>query len=74
MINDEPFEGYQRFHERCLALTGDAWCPYPSEEFARAIAKADDQTAIKLINQRRQYTFANFLCNEPMAKEIAEIL
>lgn len=73
-IVDEPFEGYEAFHKKCETLTGDAWCPYPSPEFVKAVAMASDDVARQLIEKRRTFMFPHFLGGEPMALEIAEVI
>lgn len=72
--DDKPFEGYREFHLRCETLTGDTWCPYPSERFAQAVMIADDETARRLINKRRGYLFPSFVGCEPMETDILEII
>jgi len=61
-------------HKRCKELTGEAWCPYPSEIFIKAIFKTDDKTAIKLIEERRKISFPTFMAGEPQIDEISKIL
>jgi hypothetical protein len=70
IMEDEPFKGYAEFHARCVALTGNASCPYPSQEFADAVMIAPDDVAIKLIEKRRTFFFPSFLAGEPMQDEI----
>lgn len=61
------------FHKKCERVTGNPWCPYPSEDFILAVLLSDDDTARTLIEKRREFIFPHFLGNEPMEKEIRDI-
>ena len=67
-------EIYNNFHKRVEELTGDPWCPYPSEGFMNAIMKCQNHTAEKLIKIRRTYSFPQFLSGDPQQKDIDIIL
>ena len=73
-MTSDPTGTIAAFHDRCEALTGDRWCPYPSAAFILAIMTADDDVARKLITRRRTFTFPAFLAGEPMENEIREVL
>jgi hypothetical protein len=63
----------QDLHDQCKRLTGDPWCPYPSHLFMIVMAKVDDETAIRLIKQRRTMMFPQFIGGEPMQMELDEL-
>ena len=67
-------ELYNQFHKRVEELTGDPWCPYPSDNFMMAILKAQDHTAKYLINYRRTLQAPNFFGKEPQQEDIEIIL
>ena len=67
-------ELYTKFHQKVEELTGDPWCPYPSERFMLAILEAQEYIALKLINHRRTLLFPNFLNGEPQQEDIDTIL
>jgi hypothetical protein len=65
---------YEKYRKRVELLTGDIWCPYPSEMFMLAILKTSDKKAIELINLRRKMFAPQFWSGEPQEKELKEIL
>ena len=66
-MTDDTFDILlDKFHKRCEELTGDAWCPYPSEMMIRVTLAVKDDVAKELIVQRRLYLFPDFLRREPM--------
>jgi len=65
---------YDKFHDRCEKLTGDVWCPYPSDLFVRVVLQVDDDTAIRLIQERRNYHFGYFLGNDPQHEELSKLI
>lgn len=64
---------YDNFHTRVQELTGDPWCPYPSELMMQVVMKVNDDTAKKLILKRRQYLFPHFLAGDPMQEELMKL-
>lgn len=65
---------YEDYHARVEALTGDPWCPYPSDLFMQAVMEATDKEAIILIEGRRKYRFPAFLAGEPQRDAIKAVL
>lgn len=72
MITD--MDKLNKAHEKCLELTGDAWCPYMSDLFADALFIVDDQTAREIIEERRTYLFHHFLLGEPQEERLLSLL
>lgn len=62
-------EAYDRFdadyHARVKKLTGEDWCPYPSNDFMLLVLAVPDNEAAQLIRERRGYLFPEFLFGEP---------
>jgi len=59
-------EKHEIVYDRIETLTGERWCPYPSERFLDICMKVDDETLVRLVKTRRQYMFPQFIDNEPM--------
>lgn len=62
------------YQTRIIKLTGEPWCPYPSELFMLAVLKADDDTAKRIIEERQRFLFPIFLTGEPQQKELERIM
>ncbi len=60
--------------QRSMVLTGKEWIPYPSHLFNCTFLLVDDDTAKKLLEERRRYTFPSFLSDEPDAEAITNAL
>jgi hypothetical protein len=60
---------HERYLDRVEALTGERWCPYPSDRFMEEILNSNDERATKLIEARRKYTFPAFLAGDPQEHE-----
>ena len=67
-------ELHEKYQDRVFELTGDRWCPYPSEGFMKAILHADKDSAVEMIKYRRTLSFPVFLAGEPQIKEINKVL
>ena len=64
-----------RLHGLAKILTGDSWCPYPSERFLRVVLSIpQDQrgrfVATELIEGRRKFRFSTFLSGEPQEEAL----
>ena len=66
-------KNFDLFHQRCEKLTGDRWCPYPSDLFIFTVNSVTDEKAKSLIEKRRTFLLPQFLAGEPMLKELNEI-
>jgi hypothetical protein len=66
-----------KFHKKVKQLTGDAWCPYPSQLFIDTILLCDsnrNNICIELIDERRKYLFHTFLKSEPQLEKLQSLL
>lgn len=71
MLNEED---YNMVHALAERLTGDSWCPYPSNLFCKVIQLVDDYTAKLLIDKRREFSFPHFFVGEPQYNELVSHL
>ena len=64
----------EEYENKLIKLTGENWCPYPSDLFIETITKVNDKIALKLILERRQYSFPMFLGGDPQGIECQKLL
>ena len=65
---------HDEFTMRVKNVTGEEWCPYPSELMVRAVMLSNDTTAKELIIERRKYIFPQFLVGEPMLEKLLSVI
>lgn len=57
----------RELHDAAERLTGDGWCPYPSDLMLRWADTATDEELSAAILKRRTFAFPYFLAGEPQA-------
>jgi len=72
MITNE--EEFVAIHNKAFRLTGNAGIPYPSNVFAKVFLALDDDEALELLEDRRQYYFPSFLRGDPQRWKLSELI